>query len=100
MAKQSMEEDTHSTIELDSHADSAVVDNGCRVIERTGRKVNVSGFTDGLGKPMNVEVVHAGVIYDCESTGNKYLFLIRNALYVPEMRECLIHPIMDEVSWH
>ena len=43
---------------------------------------------------MSVDVVHAGVMYDCEKTGRKYLCLIRNALYIPEMQECLIHPIM------
>ena len=94
VARQIVEEDILSTIELDSHADSAVVGGGCRIIERTGKKVHVSGFTDRLGKPMSVDVVHAGVMYDCDNTGHKYLCLIRNALYVPEMRECLIHPIM------
>ena len=84
-ARQIVEEDTLTTIELDSHADSAVVGGGCRIIERTGRRVHVSGFTDRLGKPMSVDVVHAGIMYDCESTGSKYLFIIRNALYVPEI---------------
>ena len=94
MARQVVEDELNSTIELDSHADSAVVGKGCRIIERTGRKVYVSGFTDRLGKPMSVDVVHAGVMYDCERTGSKYLCLIYNALYIPEMKECLIHPIM------
>lgn len=93
-AKQIDEDNVTSAIELDSHADSAVVGRSARVLERTGRKVSVSGFTDGLGKPMLVEVVHACVLYDDEMDGRKYLCIIRNALYVPEMEECLVHPIM------
>ena len=46
-------------LEMDSHADSPVVGNQAHILEYTGRKVSVSGFTDALGKPMLVEVVHA-----------------------------------------
>ena len=88
------EEDTTSTIELDSHADSAVVGRAARILERTGKVVNVSGFTDKLGKPLRVEVVHAALVYDCHVTGKVYLCIIRNALHVPEMKECLVHPLM------
>ena len=58
-------------LELDSHADSPVVGNGAHVLEHTGKKVSVSGFTDELGKPMLVDVVHAVITYDCAQTGTK-----------------------------
>ena len=38
--------------ELDSHADSPVVGKHCYILRSTGRKVNVSGFSDKLGKPI------------------------------------------------
>ena len=94
MAEQSDDGYQSSAIELDSHADSPVVGNCARIIERTGKFVSVSGFTDKLGKPMRVQVVHACVLYECDQPGKKYLMMIRNALYVPEMKECLLHPIM------
>ena len=53
-----------SKIELDSHADSPVAGANARILERTGRTVSVRGFTDELGKPLLVDVVHAAVVYD------------------------------------
>ena len=88
------EETVYAAVELDSHADSAVVGRTARILERTGRKASVTGFTDSLGKALSVEIVHACVMYDCSQSGKSYLIVIRNALHVPEMEECLIHPIM------
>ena len=51
-------------LELDSHADSPLVGRGVHVLEYTGRMVTVSGFTDALGEPMLVDVVHAVITYD------------------------------------
>ena len=48
-----------SKIELDSHAGSPVVGANVHILEWTGRTVSVCGFTDELGKPLLVEVVHA-----------------------------------------
>ena len=66
MSKATSEHDTYAAVELDSHADSAVVGRTSRILERTGRRASVSGFTNSLGKPLSVEIVHACVIYDCE----------------------------------
>ena len=81
-------------LELDSHADSPVVGNGAHVLEHTGKKVSVSGFTDELGKPMLVDVVHAVITYDCAQTGMSYPMLINNAILVPSVDCCLINPFM------
>ena len=81
-------------LELDSHADSPVVGNGAHVIEYTGKQVSVSGFTDELGKPMLVDVVHAVITYDCPKTGSSYPMLINNAILVPSVDCCLINPFM------
>ena len=93
-AKNTTADVTYAAVELDSHADSAVVGRTARILERTGRKASVSGFTNSLGKALSVEIVHACVMYDCDKSGKSYLLIIRNALHVPEMEECLIHPIM------
>ena len=51
-------------MELDSHADSPIVGCGAHVLEYTGKKVTVSGFTDALGETILVDVVHALITYD------------------------------------
>ena len=42
-----------------------MVGRAARILERTGKMVNEAGFTDKLGKPLRVEVVHIAVMYDC-----------------------------------
>ena len=50
--------------ELDSHADSPVVGKYAWILEDTGRRASVTGFTSDIGKPMSVPVVNAAVVYD------------------------------------
>ena len=90
--------DKISATELDSHADSPVVGKYARIIEHTDKEVNVSGFSKSLGKPLMVPVVNAAIIYDCEITGNSYVMVICNALYVKDMEVNLIPPIMMRLA--
>ena len=84
--------------ELDSHADSPVVGSNCFIKRKTGKKVNVSGFSDELGKPMSVDVVDAVVAYDDPLEGDTYLSVIKNALHVPSMKSNLIPPFMMRLA--
>ena len=84
--------------ELDSHADSPVVGRYSRVLEGTGRKATVSGFTTDLGKPITVPVVNAAVAYDCKFTGKTLILVICNALYFQNMEENLIPPFMMRLA--
>ena len=59
-----------SATELDSHADSPLVDRYARILETTNNTALVSGFTSDLGKPIRVPIVIATVAYDCEYTGD------------------------------
>ena len=81
-------------LELDSHADSPVVGKYARILEDTQRKASVSGFSDQLGAPLEVKIVNAAVLYECDITGLCYLLIIRNALYLPTMTVSLIPPFM------
>ncbi len=87
-----------STVELDSHADSPVVGEDAFILERTGRKVSVSGFTDTLGKSLLMDVVHAAAAYDCDKSGKSYLMIIHNALLVSSLKSCLINPFMMRLA--
>ena len=90
--------DKTTATELDSHADSPVVGRYCKILEDTGRKATVSGFTSELGKPMTVPVVNAAVAYDCDITGRTLILVICNALYFQNMEENLIPPFMMRLA--
>ena len=66
--------------ELNSHTDSPVVGRNARIIWHTGKKVNVSGFTDELGDCINIPVVHAAISYDDPYTGETSTLIVNNAL--------------------
>ena len=87
-----------SKVELDSHADSPVVGDNAHILEYTGKKVSVVGFTDALGKSLLVDVVHAAVVYDCATTGQSYLMIIHNALHVKSMDVCLLNPFIMRLA--
>ena len=97
-SKEHQEEGIQTALELDSHADSPVVGRGVTIIERTNKKVSVSGFSDRLGKPIKVEVVNACLAYDDDRDGKTYLIVIRNALHIPDMDASLISPIMMRLA--
>ena len=84
----------YSSLELDSHADSPVVGKHAFILRHTGKQVRVSGFTDQLGSPLLVPVVDAALIYECNVTGEKYLIVIHNALYMKSMTSSLISPFI------
>ena len=83
-----------SALELDIYANSPVIGKHVRIIEKAGRKVSVSGFTDKLVNTILVDVVHTTIIYDCEYTGKYYIMMIRNALYTRLMNISMIPQFM------
>lgn len=91
-------EGVETRTELDSHADSPCVGRNAKIIEHTGKRVNVSGFTDSLGKRKSIPVVHAAVAYDDEYTGKTYILIIYNALYFEEMECNLLPPFMCRLA--
>ena len=95
---ESVDEKHVSAIELDSHADSPVEGRFAKVLEDTGRKVQVSGFTSELAKPVSVPTVHPVVAYDCEYTGKTHILVIHNALYLRTMSVNLIPPFMMRLA--
>ena len=90
--------ETVTATELDSHADSPVVGKYAWILEDTGRRATVTGFTSELGKPMSVPVVNAAVAYDCEYSGETRILVLCNALYFKRMENNLIPPFMMRLA--
>ena len=71
-----------SRTELDSHANMPVVGSQVYVISHSGLRVEVSPFTPDYD-PMEVEIVDAGVLYECPYTGKEAILVIRKASPLP-----------------
>ena len=87
-------EGTANRTELDSHADLPVVGKGALILHHTVETVNVIPFTDGIGTCSDVPIVTAAVAYDSPITGETTIILTHNALYIANMTQNLIPPIM------
>ena len=83
--------------ELDSHGESLVVGHNALVIEDTGRKARVNGFTKSLGTK-TVPIVHVAVLYESKHGGNSAILIIYNALYFLEMVNNLIPPFLMRLA--
>jgi hypothetical protein len=86
-----------SRTELDSHANMPVVGRKTYIISDTGRIADVIPFTPDYDS-MRISIVGDAVWYECPYDGQAYIFVIRNALSVPSMRNNLIPPF-DERDW-
>ena len=91
-------EKTASRIEFDSHADSPVVGKGAIILHHIGETINVIPFIDDLGTCSDIPIVTAAVAYDSPITGERTIFLIHNALYIANMTQNLIPPIMIRMN--
>ena len=80
--------------ELDPHADSPVAGKGALILYHIGETVNVIPFTDGFGTCSDVPIVTAAVAYDSPITGETTILLIHNVLYIANMNQNLIPPII------
>ena len=85
---------SNSRTELDSHADYPVVGKNAMILYKTEMAVNVTPFSDDFGIMSEVPFVHVSVVYDCPITGNSTILIINNALYIREMENNILPPIM------
>jgi hypothetical protein len=87
------EQPEESRAELDSHANMPVVGHNAFIIADTGRVAKVNPYTPDYA-PMQVKIVDVAVQYDCPYDSLSYVLIIRNALYVPAMRNNLLPPFV------
>ena len=86
-------DDDLSRTKLDSHANMPVVGRHSYVISDTGRIADVSPFTPDYDS-MKIKIVDAAIQYDCPYQGTPHILVVRNALYVPSMRNNLLPPFI------
>ena len=86
-------EEASSRTEFDSHANMPVVGRHAYIISETGKIADVSPFTPDY-KSMEIPIVDAAIQYEDPYDGKVYILVIRNALYVPSMRNNLLPPFI------
>lgn len=87
-----MEERSAGRCEMDSHADTCLAGANCRIVEKTGRSVEVQGFSPKLPTVKSVPIVTAMTTYECPRTGEIHNLILNEALYMPELPFTLLSP--------
>jgi hypothetical protein len=80
-------EEEESRTELDSHANMPVVGRNAYII------ADMNPFTPDYAS-MRISIIDAAVRYDCPYDGKTYIFVLRNALHIPSMKNNLIPPFV------
>jgi hypothetical protein len=78
-------------LDLDSHADMAVLGSNCFVFEELGRKINVYSYDPKLGATERA-VVSCCLAYDDPNTGQVVLLIVHQGLHIPHLGYSLIPP--------
>ncbi len=84
-------------VELDSHADTSVVGKNALIIHKHDRFVMVTGF-DPSQPGRKAEIVDAAVLYVSPGTFDSYILVINQAIYVPELDDCLLCPMQCRMN--
>ena len=80
--------------ELDSHANMVVLGSHAFIFRSTNRTCNVQNFDPSLGIASKIPIVDGAVAYECPYTGEIYVLIVRNALYIPHLKNNLIPPFV------
>jgi hypothetical protein len=75
-----------------------VVERHVLIIEDLDEEVNVNPFTPDY-PALWAKMVDAAVKYVCPHTGEDYILIIQNAIYIPSMANNLIPPFIMRV-WY
>jgi hypothetical protein len=82
-----------SRTELDSHANMAVVGRNAYIISDTGRIADVNPFRPDYDS-MQMLIMYAAIWCYCPCSGQMCMLALRNALFVPSMRNNLTPPFV------
>ena len=76
-------------IELDSHADTIVAGANCCILEYTGRICDVFPYSDDYKPVTGVPIVKAATIWQSQYTGQEYLLILNEALWMTNLPNTL-----------
>ena len=79
-------------LELDSHADTIVAGANCCILKYTGRECDVSPYSSEYSPVTGVPIVKAATVWQSQHTGQEYLLIFNQALYMPSLTNSLINP--------
>ena len=82
-----------SRMELDSHANMAVIGRHAHILSTSDRMVEVNAFTPEHAT-IKAPLVDAALQYDSPYNGRSYILVIRNGIHVPSMANNLIRPFL------
>ena len=79
--------------ELDSHADTIVAGANCVILQHTGKECDVSPYREDYDSIPNVPIVHAATAWQSNDTGQTYILVFHEALWMgPSLEHSLINP--------
>ena len=79
-------------MELDSHADTIVAGANFCVLHYTGRECDVSPYDTSYQPVRNVPIVCAATAWQSPKTGQVYILVFNECLYMPSLPHSLINP--------
>ena len=79
-------------IELDTHADTIVAGANCCIMSYTGRVCDVSPYSDEYKPVTGVPIVKAATVSQSQYTGQDYLLIFNEALWMPSLPNTLVNP--------
>jgi hypothetical protein len=89
--------DGDSQSELDSHADTCVVGKNALIIHDFERAVNVTGYDKAVAT-VKARTVTAAVAYDNPNTGEVMIFIIHQAIEIPDLKHNLLCPMQMRLN--
>ncbi len=87
---------SESLMELDTHADTTVLGRNCLIIQDFDRSVSVSGWNAAVGTT-ECRTISGVVAYDHPYTGQTYMLIFHQAIYLGTMDNHLICPMQCRV---
>ena len=79
-------------IELDSHADTIVAGANCSFLYYTGRQCDVSPYDSSYEPVKAVSIVCAATAWQSPHTGQLYILILNEALWMPKLPNSLVNP--------
>ena len=86
-------EPVHSTLEMDTHADTCVLGPNFIILHYTGRECDVSPYTEVYESVKAVPIVSCATAWTDKETGLTYILVFNECLWMPDMvTASLINP--------